>query len=131
MSKKVLCLFAFVFILGFVCFTNVNAASLAQADLAMGLNYAASKTFDLTESREVHVLIKSGAGSQSHLRYDIESLQALPIPGKDPILIPQTVKSDFVAPGQEETFTITLKPGKYRITLHSDEGNCEGSGTLS
>lgn len=131
MFKKIMCLVAFVWTLGMFSCMGVNANALVQVNLKMGSNYEKSDILEIDEPTELHASIDNAKESQSYLRYDLDSLEELPIPGKDPILIPQTVKSDFLAPGKEEKFVISVKPGKYRITLHSDEGNCEGSGAIA
>jgi hypothetical protein len=102
------------------------------ANLEKGSNYAKSNMLDVTESIEMQVKIMSDQGSEGPLRCDVELLHSFTIPGREePMYRPEAIKSGFVSPGEEKQVTLNVEPGKYRLSLHSDEGNCKGSASVS
>lgn len=115
----------------FTTYSSACAQTMVRSDLEMGGNYAKSAILDLTKDTELRVVVKNESESGSWLRYSVDIKKPFIIPGMPPIDLLETVKDDFVAVGKDTSFTLKVTPGKYVISLHSDEGNCKGSGTIS
>ena len=132
MPKKVsyVLMMAFLFTLALTQSTIANSDTRAQVIMEMGANYSKSNTIEITKETEFRVTVRNGKESASWLRFTVDFLEPLIIPGMQPMYLPQMMKEDYVVMGDKVSFLITLKPGKSQLALHSDEGNCKASGSM-
>lgn len=130
MSKQTVYIFilVFIFTLGLIPSSFANSSTVARVNMEMGANYAKSNLLDLKKETELHVMVKNESESGSWLRFTVDLQKPFEIPG---MYLPETIKADWIAIGDTSSFTLKVGPGKYVISLHSDEGNCKGSGTIS